>query len=295
VYQGYDANGNSQLYMFDFQSGTQVQWSQPSWNVSAPINAQFSPDGKKIVFTAVQNNRRDVYIWTIGTGAPSNLTGSMSNAIKSEDPKWSADGQTIVFKKDGNIKLMSITFNASGQPSVTGVQVITTNGVIGTATEASAPFLTPDNRFVLFVRGVGSGESISIIPLYPAIGIETKFSWNQNYAYYPIVRDLTKVFYAGWTNLTGRNDQILAQVPAVLEANVVQFAFNDCNADNSDPASVDSEFVLFSSDSGQISPAHIYRPVLGSIFSAAVWDLSRIGVGAGIPGQVLGMSYTAAR
>jgi Tol biopolymer transport system component len=294
VYQGSDGLGaNTQLYLFDFSTNTQTQISVASWNVTTPINAQFSPDGERIVFTAVSNNRRDVYVWKIGASAPANLTVAMAGATKSEDPKWSADGKQIVFKQDGNIKLMTIAFDASGNPSVQSVTSITTNGANGAATEAWAPFLSPDNKYVYFTRNIGSASQVNVIAL--ATGAETLFSANGNYAYYPSVRDFTTIFYAGWTQATGRNDQILVQAPSLNGALVEQPALNDCSADNSDPAAVDSDYIVYSSDSGSISSAHVYRPVLGALASAQVWDLGRLGLGSGIAGQILGISYSAAR
>ena len=293
VYQGSDASGNTQLYTFDFSNNTQTQISVAYWNVTAPINAQFSPDGQRIVFTAVSNNRRDVYLWKIGASAPANLTVAMTGATKSEDPKWSADGKKIVFKQDGNIKLMAIVFDASGNPSVQSTTSITTNGANGTSTEAWAPFLSPDNKYVYFTRNIGAASTVHVVAL--ATGVDTLFSANANYAYYPVVRDFTTILYAGWTPATGRNDQILLQAPSLNGAVVQQPALNDCGADNSDAAAVDSDYIFYSSDSASISPAHVYRPLLGSLANAQVWDLGRLGLGSGITGQILGMNYTAAR
>jgi Tol biopolymer transport system component len=298
VFQGSDASGNNtQLYTFDFASAQQTQISVTAWTVATPINAVFSPNGKYIAFTAIRNSRRDDYIWQIGTSMPVNLTAAMTSATKSEDPKWSPDGQKLVIKQDANIKVLTLSFNASGVPSVASVAALTTNGVTGSATEASQPYYSADGKYVYLVRGAyPTTETVNVITL--ATGAETVFSVNNgtNYAYYPIVRDLTTVFYTGWTSSTAHADQILVMAPALLGATSYQQpAFNDCSWDNSDSASVDSDYLLFSSDSSTISSTHVYRPVIATLAGAHVWDLSRVGVGAGIAGGILGLSYTAAR
>ncbi len=297
VYQGTDSGGSTQLYLYDFATSTKSLLSVSGWAVTVPINAQFSPDGQRITFTAVNTGgRRDVYLFKFGATAPVNLTLSMTGATKSEDPKWSSDGKKIVFKQDGNIKIMAISFDGSGNPTVTSVTAITTNGTVGTLTEASAPYLSLDMKYVYFVRGVGATEEIHVITLSSTFSatLETVFSSNSNYGYYPAVRDFTTIFYAGWTSATGRNDQVLVQAPSLSGPNSSQPPLNDCNADNSDPTVVDSDYILFSSDSASVSSGRVYRPLLGSLANAQVWDLSAT-LGASLPGAVLGMSYTAAR
>lgn len=298
VFQGPDSSGNTQLWLFDFASSTQSQISVAAWHVTTPINAVFSPNGKYIAFTAINTSgRRDDYIFQFGTSAPVNLTGSMTGATKSEDPKWSPDGSKLVIKQDANIKVLALSFNGTGVPSVTSVTALTTNGSSGTATEASQPFYSADSKYVYLVRGAyPTVETVNEITL--ATGAESVFSVNNgtNYAYYPIVRDLTTVFYTGWTSGSGHADQILVMAPAIIgSTSYVQPAFNDCSWDNSDSASVDSDYILFSSDSSAISSSHVYRPVLATLGAAQVWDLGRVGLGSGITGNILGLSYTAAR
>ena len=164
IFQGPDTSGNTQLYLFDFASGQQSLVSVAAWGVTTPINAVFSPNGKYIAFTAIRSNRRDDYIWQIGTSAPVNLTSGMTTATKSEDPKWSPDGTKLVIKQDGNIKVLALSFNASGVPSVASVTALTTNGQVGTATEASQPFYSADAKYVYLVRGVyPTVETVNVI------------------------------------------------------------------------------------------------------------------------------------
>jgi Tol biopolymer transport system component len=297
VFQGTNSSGVTQLYTFDFATSAQTQISVSSWGLTTPINAVFSPDGHYIAFTAISGSRRDNYIWKIGASAPVNLTGSMISATKSEDPKWSSDGKKLVIKQDSNIKLITLSYDTSGNPSVGSIASITTSGVAGTATEASQPYLSVDSKYVYFVRGAyPTTETVNVINI--ATGTESVFSINNgtNYAYYPIVRDYTTTFYTGWTSASGHADQLFVMAPALIgSTTALQPAFNDCSWDNSDSAGVDSDYILFSSDSTAVSSTHVYRPVLAKLAGAQVWNLSRVGLGSGITGNILGMSYTAAR
>ena len=296
VFQGVDSGGKGQLYLFDFATLTQQEISL-NWGLTNPINAQFSPDGHFLVFAAhnAAGTVEDVYVWPVGAAAPQNLTkGGASGAARSEDPKWRFDEKAIVFKQDGNIKVMSVTI--SGTTVTPGALTsLTTNGVNGTATEASAPFFTPDAKYVYFTRNSGASETVHVLTTALGQSSDQQFNANANYAYYPTVRDYTAILYTGWTTATGRADQILLQSPLLTGTAVLPLPFNDCNSDNSDPAPVDTDYVLYSNDSAAVSPTGGWRPVLATYAAAKAWNLSRIGLGAGVTGNLLGLNYTAAR
>jgi len=292
AFQGVDPTLGTQLYLFDFVSKAQTEISR-SWGLKSPLNPQFTPDGKFIVFSAVNSagTVRDVYVWPVGAAAPQNLTrGGASGAAKSEDPKWRGDQQAIVFKQDGNIKVMTVAI--SGQTvSSTGLTALTTNGVNGTATEASQPYYTPDGKYVYFTRNSGAAQTLHVLTVALGQASELPFNTNNNYAYYPAVRDFSTVVYTGWTTGTTLHaDQILLQAPLLTGASVISLLVNDCTSDNSDPAPVDTDYLIYSNDR-----TAGYRPYLGSYSAAQAWDLSRIGLGAGVNSPILGMNYTAAR
>ena len=292
AFQGVDPTLGTQLYLFDFVSKAQTMFSR-SWGLQSPLNPIFSPDGKFIVFSAVNaaGTVRDVYVWPVGAASPQNLTrGGASGAAKSEDPKWRFDQQALVFKQDGNIKVMTLAI--SGQTvTPTGTTALTTNGVNGTPTEASQPSFTPDAKYVYSTRNSGAAQTVHVLTVALGQSSETLFNANNNYAYFPAVRDYSAIVYTGWTTGTTLHaDQILLQSPLLTGTSVLSLPLNDCTSDNSDPAPVDTDYLLYSNDhtSG-------YRPFLGTYGAAKAWDLSRIGLGTGVNSPILGMNYTAAR
>ncbi len=313
VYQGVVDNGTTHIYLFDFSTHMQTDLSW-NWNVINPMNPAFSPDGKKIVFYACaaldaqnQCTKYDVYIWMLETKALYNITTGFSGRF--EDPKWMPDGKGLILKQDGNIALLSVGFDASNHPTLSSApQALTSGGTVGNAqTESWAPSVSPDSKYVYYTQGVLNPKVVNSTSQVYRLIIASKhkdpFSVNGSYAYYPVARDLTTVLYSGWmmpawsgTMEEKQPDQVMEQVPTILGTNkYIVLSANECKTDNSDPAAVDSDFYLFSSDSQKLSSGGKYRPVLALLAGPFAWDLSRIGLGAGIVGDIKGLNYTVAR
>lgn len=187
-------SGDSKLYIYDFKTN---QLSQPSddWNIVDPMNGHFSPDGLKLVFMGREpdSDDWDVFIWTVGSSAaPVNLTSSYKT--RDEDPKFSPDGASVVFKQNGDLK----TLNPDN-----GVVSDITN----TNSEESMPFYTADGARIVYAKGAGEGSDIYMLdrdgtndqPLVNGSGIQE---------YYPIVRDSISFLYSRWYSGTNRHDQV---------------------------------------------------------------------------------------
>ena len=110
TYSGYE-NWDGELFILDLSDNSITNISE-NWSIDHAINGMFSPDGTKIVFMGdghgwVQD--WDIFLWTIGEDEPVNLTGL--NQDREEDPKFSPDGNTIVYKKNGDIVTMDLEGN----------------------------------------------------------------------------------------------------------------------------------------------------------------------------------------
>jgi hypothetical protein len=78
-----------------------------------PESPDYSPDGKRVVFAALQNGTGDIFVVDLATKAITNLT---KDDFADSAPTWSPDGQSIVYaaRISGNEKLFRLDL-ASGR------------------------------------------------------------------------------------------------------------------------------------------------------------------------------------
>jgi len=261
------------LYFYNFASPTAgpVRIDPASWGFCNAINANFSPDGAWISFTArigstladCNNNVSQVYVYQLGsTMAPTNLFPTPST--NQEDPRFSPDGKSIVFKTARmNIALATVTLNANGTANAGPVTMITSGTI-----EHSAPFFSPTKKYVYYSEGSGTGQNVFRMNL--ATGVETSVTATGYSAYYPVARDLSTLLYARKQTATDVNDQIYLTLPDIFPSKEYQLPINACSLGNSDPASVDENLVIFS----RTNAANSYEIYLGNISNGYVWALS---------------------
>ena len=169
-YQSWDAT----MWMIDLPTGQLTQVGRDWTSMISPINAHFSADGQMITFmgsaAGLPENDWDVFTstWDGNTWAePKNLTGP--NGARDEDPKFSPDGKTIIYKQDGVLVIMSA--DGSGKEYLTQGEP-----------ESSMPYFAVNGRDILFER---SGDIYLL-----KNGIETKmFAGDGESSYYPIGMD----------------------------------------------------------------------------------------------------------
>jgi len=256
-YSNYDA-WDAKLFMYNFATNTKTEISS-GWNIDHEMNAHFSPDGSKIVFMGDDKGLPrdwDIYIWDVGSNIPpKNLT--QANNMRDEDPKFSPDGNHIIFKQNGDIKIMNLSGTITS--SVTND---------GNTVEESMPFYTSDGQKVVYARGAGSGSDIYTIN---SNGSNNSALYNVSNVseYYPIVKDNSSFFYTRWVSSTNQSDQIYL---ADFYGNSTSLSINDLNSDNSDAYPVGSDYLFFSSTrSGSTGGYDIY---LGQISTGTVWSLN---------------------
>ena len=97
---------DAELLSLDLRTGTLGQVNKNWQSMISPINAHISIDGKHMTFMGTQaglaENEWDVFVsqWNGSHWSePKNLTGP--NGKRDEDPKFSPNGKTIVYKENG--------------------------------------------------------------------------------------------------------------------------------------------------------------------------------------------------
>ena len=285
VYHSYSTygDGSSNLFLYDFVTKINTQLNTAGWGLLDPMNAHFSPDGKRITFMAQQNGYWNVFVWTVGSAtAPQNITTVLGG--RNEDPKFSFDGKKIVFKHEADIRIATLVFNADGSVGVSSWTIVTNDGW---AVEDSMPFLTPSGKYVFYTTG--SGSTLVVYRMNLQTMVTQKFAVPPTGAhdYYPIVRDYSTVFFSRAVSF----DQIMMAVPNAASNAPFVLPLNSCTANNSDAAPVDEDYLIFSS--GAYDPP--YGLAIGDIKSGKIWRFSQTNVNVNDGKQKLGASYTAAR
>ena len=245
-----------------------------NWNIEQVMNAHISPDGLKIVFMGYNSGLTedwDVYIWNIGsTSHPTNLTNC--NNIRDEDPKFSPDGNSIIFKQEGDIKVMNLSGNI--------INTLTNDEY---TIEESMPYFTKDGQKVIYARDDREKSDIYMMNIN-GTGITSLYSEVGVSEYYPIIKDSSSFFYSRWISSSIDNDQIYL---GDFSGNTRSLSINDIHSDNSDAYPVNSDYLFFSSNrSGGFGGYDIY---LGKISTGEVWNLNNFGVNSSK--EELGVCY----
>ncbi len=278
VFHSYSSysSGDGKLFIYYFGTDSLAEISK-NWNLQHTINAHFSPDGKKIVFMAQPKgqsnyNAWNIYLWDLNSKEePQNLTPN--NNIPDEDPKFFPDGNRVVFKQNGDIKIIDIDSR--------NISDVTSDGF---AEEESMPYPTTDGEHIVFAK---NGKIYMIDTDGNNLNVLT--SENNVGCYYPIVKDDSSYLYPRWVSSLNHHDDIFLGSLQKNSASV-SCPFNKINDDDSDPFPVpNTNYVFFSSNrSGGQGDWDIY---LGDIKTGQVWSLSFAGVNSAK--MELGSSYYA--
>lgn len=219
---------DSQMWLYDFNTGVLKNISS-GWNITHPMNAHFSPDGKNIVFMGIGNNVWNVYLYDLnGKSAPENLT---PNNSRDEDPKYSPDGKKIIFKRNGRLAEMNL--------STKDVKLLSDGDV-----QYSMPYYNSDGTKLVLSANDGPNSSIVVMDiskkkfqtLYDAAGIQD---------YYPINANETSFYYSRGYSQSNHSDQVYRGFWNGQTS--IRLPFNALDGDYSDAYPVDSEWVIISS------------------------------------------------
>lgn len=112
-------------------------------------NAQYSPDGKRIVFHSTRSGASEIWVSDADGSSPVHLTNF--NAPISGSPRWSPDGQWIVFDSNKEGQFEVYRMRANGGPP----ERLTHNP----ATDAVASY-SRDGRFIYFMSNRSGSNQV---------------------------------------------------------------------------------------------------------------------------------------
>jgi Tol biopolymer transport system component len=297
VYEDY--SGDGALYYYDFNGATtcteRVLIQTAAWNLSMPTNPVFTPDGQAILFSAVQNDERHVYYWGVGDELPVNLTAPMGNQ-RHDDPKLFLDSSTgiltMVWKRADGIWTATFNRDASGKPFLSQMQRVVV-GALGTSTEASAPVFSPDGMHIYFFASNMPPQKIMRYDTSGGAPVDAFAGQDSAHSYYyPVIDGAAgKFFYAGGP--LGAHDKIFVFPNAnSLSGSATQWNAADTGSDNSDPTSIDGDYIIFSRDQNGAGHSQ-YELYVGRLSTGEYWSLSPLNLNP-IPDPSHPPSYRAA-
>lgn len=271
-YSCYECN-DSKIYLHDFANNTNMVLSA-QWNIKNPMNAHFSPDGKKIVFMGVNpnSNRWDIFLWQIGDPTqPVNLTSVLNS--RNEDPKFAADGLSVIFKRNGKLTRIDTLGNIIAQYAVS-------------QKEASMPYFIQHDQYILY-----AAETDGISSLYSygtATGTtKTIFTSSGVYAYYPVAISDSSFIFTRWYSVSNHHDQLY--MGYLSQKAPVALPFNEATGDYSDAYPVSKKYILLSSTrSGTKGGYDLY---VADITTGEIWSLNNYNAAINTRENELGACY----
>jgi subtilisin-like proprotein convertase family protein len=243
---GDTVDGHIFIYDPRVDSLTNVTLALPVVN---SMNAHFSPDGAKLVFMAVPASKAsdtaydseagywhrrwsnlDVFSFDLASGTLSNLTPNAGTA--DEDPKFSPDGQYIVWKRNGQIWRM----NTDG----TNPTQLTSGGL-----EKSGPNYSPDGSHIVYWVGTRADDNEDIWRISADGSSETLLVANASiHDYYPIYRDAENILYARAESANSDFDKVYNYNTTSGSSPLL---LNQAGANDSDASPINSTYVTFCS------------------------------------------------
>ena len=105
----------------------------PMHDVDEPESPQYSPDGKRIAFAALQHGVGDIFTVDLASGALTNLT---KDPFADSGPSWAPDGKSLIYvaRVSGNEKLFRLDTTSGAKAQIT----------FGTHDEGQAQFVDAD-------------------------------------------------------------------------------------------------------------------------------------------------------
>jgi dipeptidyl aminopeptidase/acylaminoacyl peptidase len=277
-YSNYEA-WDGRLYLYEFGTKRLRCLSEP-WGIDHAINGSFSPDGKQIVFMGVPQGQHrgdawDVYLWKVDSRAqPVNLTEPFGG--RDEDPRFAPDGKRIVFKQDGELRIMDLA-NRRIQSIPFG----------GAKAERSMPMFTPDGEHIIYAEGARKDSDLFLVNIEDGtrrpLAIEPELQ-----EYFPVPLDASSFLFVRWTSRDDHHDQVWL---SSLDGRTRRpLPFNQPGTETADPYPIDDRLVIFAST--RPGGRGGYDLYLGDREDGASWSLGPLGINS--PQDELGVCYDRA-
>lgn len=200
------------------------------------MNGSFGTSPDQITFMAIDSKADEWDIFIAENGKTRNLT--QNSGFRNEDPKWSPDGKSIVFKRGRwNNDINSFAYDLA----LLDVKTMEVTMLTDDIAEEAMPDFSADGKTIYYTgykEGIGTIYAMDI-----ASGkISTIYSENGVNAYYPIVNG-NDLYFTKWYSKDNHCDQLVRWDGKKL----YELPINSDKYDCSDSCPIDSGKVIFSS------------------------------------------------
>ncbi len=237
-YSSYETR-DSTLYLHDASSGEGLTLSDGGF-VHA-MNGDFGSHPYDIVFMAItlETDAWDLYRYNRISGTYTNLTEY--SGFRNEDPKFSPDGKSIVFKRGWwNHETDDFTYELAELDLTTGDVTLLTD----TPAEESMPYYSADGALIYYA--VSGSEADGIYRLdRGTLRSEAVYTASGEYAYYPVVSG-DALYFTKWHSPDSGFDCIVE----FANGNASLLPFNADNTNTSDACPVPGGMIYSSTANG---------------------------------------------
>jgi len=158
------SRGRDELRIIDLKSKKLIRTLRPRF--SSITSPDWSPDGSSIVFCGVEEDRCNLYVYSLSSGEVKKLTNTLS--MKS-DPRFFRDGKSIVFGIQDSSGIALRRMNLKKRPSIDLFSLTLAQGTLTQLTHGSSnkksPCFSPDGSSLLYVSDRNGIDNLYIAPL----------------------------------------------------------------------------------------------------------------------------------
>lgn len=203
------------------------------------MNGNFGNSPQKIVFMAIDEKADEWDIFLYDNGNVTNLTEN--SGYRNEDPKWSPDGKSIVFKREyWNAEINDFTYDLA----LIDLESKKIKMLTDSLCEDAMPCFSDDGRYIYYTKYIDGYGRIARMNAETGED-EIIFAEETVTAYYPIEKN-GLLYFTKWYSSENHHDEIIVYYNNKFRSAAFNSEYYDC----SDACPIDTDKMIYSSTIG---------------------------------------------